>query len=508
MNNGYPLTITAFFTLILSMPAFATAEKDIFSQQKIILDIKVSQAAMVADVRAEAGKEIIVLGRDDAQQPILEIYGLAASGGETFSLLDKLVLTNTLFAYDLGEPQTGGRQGLYFLSKDKIEQYQHVDSAKAGTLMQVQTVTSMYLVNTAAALSQRDFARDLNNDGIDDFLLPDFERYNFWLSDCCGRHYAQSLPIAANLEVEDNSLTYKDVELFFIDMDQDAKTDVVYVEKGALQVFVQSKQQFNPLALEIPIKDDIYGINWWDIIEADGNKLDQSQLIHRKVEDIRDFNGDGIADMAVRFTRSSGVLDRVNDYEFYLGQLKEGKLEFPASPSSIISAEETLSDFQLVDLSDDGKQEVILSSFDLGISQIISALLAGSIDQDVLIFNMDDKDSFSAKPLVSQEVELTFSLSSGRSGEPLMKVADVNGDKVKDLVYSDGEDKIRVLLATPGGKNAYAKRSLSQKAEVPKNAKYETMEDINGDGKADLIFHYGRSDASEMQNQLSVLMAN
>jgi hypothetical protein len=34
------------------------------------------------------------------------------------------------------------------------------------------------------------------------------------------------------------------------------------------------------------------------------------------------------------------------------------------------------------------------------------------------------------------------------------------------------------------------------------------MEDINGDGKADLIFHYGRSDASEMQNQLSVLMAN
>jgi hypothetical protein len=507
MKNVYQLRVTVFFVFLLSMSAYGAAAKDIFTLHKVTLDIKVSQAVLVADVRQEAGREIIILGRDDVQQPVLEIYGLAVSGG-SFVLLDKIVLTNTVFAFDLGEPQAKGHQALYFLSKDKIEQYQLADPSQPGSLVNVQAVSSMYLVNSAASISQRDFARDLNNDGIDDFLLPDFEQYNFWLSDCCGRHNGQNLPIAANLEVEDSSLTYKDVELFFADIDQDGMNDVIYVEKGVLQVFAQSKLQFNLIAKQIPISEDIYGINWWDIIEADGNKLDQSQLIHRKVEDIRDFNGDLIPDMAVRFTQSSGVLDRVNDYEFYLGQLKEGQLEFPASPSSTISAEETLSDFQLVDLSDDGKQEVILSSFDLGISQIISALLAGSIDQDVLIFGMDDKGSYSAKPLISQEVELTFSLSSGRSGEPLMKVADVNGDKVKDLVFSDGEDKIRVLLATPGAKNAYAKRSLSQKIDVPKNAKYETVEDINGDGKADLIFHYGRADASVMQNQLSILIAN
>lgn len=507
MKNVFLLSVSFFILLPLSTSAYGAGDKDLFSLHKISLDIKVSQAALVADVREEAGKEIIIFGRDDVQQSVLEIYGLDVKD-DKFTMLDKLVLGDKLFAYDLGEPRGDGRQLLYFLSKNKIEQYQAGRQDKVATLQEVQQVSSMYLVNSVMALNQRDFARDVNNDGIDDFLLPDFEQYNFWLSDCCGGRQAQSLPIAANLEVEDSSLTYKDVELFFIDMDQDGKTDVVYVEKSKLQVFNQSKLHFATPATTIAIKPDTFGINWWDIVEADGKKLDQSKLVHRKVEDISDLNGDQIPDMVVRFTKSSGVLDRVNDYEFYLGQLKEGKLNYSTTPSSVISAEETLSDFQLVDLSDDGKQEVILSSFDLGISQIISALLAGSIDQEVLIFNMDDKDSYSAKPLVSQEVELTFSLSSGRSGEPLMKVADVNGDKVKDLIYSDGEDKITVLLATPDAKNTYAKRSLSQKVEVPKNAKYETMEDINGDGKADLIFHYGRSDASLMQNQLTVLIAN
>jgi hypothetical protein len=33
---------------------------------------------------------------------------------------------------------------------------------------------------------------------------------------------------------------------------------------------------------------------------------------------------------------------------------------------------------------------------------------------------------------------------------------DINGDAVKDIVYSDGDDLIRVLLAIPGQKNTYA----------------------------------------------------
>jgi hypothetical protein len=156
----------------------------------------------------------------------------------------------------------------------------------------------------------------------------------------------------------------------------------------------------------------------------------------------------------------------------------------------------------------DGKQEVAVLSFDIGISQIVGALLSGSIDQDVLIFSMDENDQFGKAPLVCQEVEITFSLSSGTRGQPLVTMIDINGDAVKDIVYSDGEELIRTVLATPDQKSPYAKRSLRQKTPMPKNPYDAATEDLNGDGKTDLVLHHGPADSAELLKRVLVLMAN
>jgi hypothetical protein len=156
----------------------------------------------------------------------------------------------------------------------------------------------------------------------------------------------------------------------------------------------------------------------------------------------------------------------------------------------------------------DGKQEVSVSSFDIGISQIVGALLSGSIDQDVLIFSMNESNQFGKKPLVSQEVQITFSLSSGTRGQPLIKMIDINGDTVKDIVYSDGDNLIRTLLATPNQKKPYAKRSLRQKLPMPKNPSDATTEDLNGDGKMDVVLHHGPADSTNLLKRVIVLMAN
>jgi hypothetical protein len=49
------------------------------------------------------------------------------------------------------------------------------------------------------------------------------------------------------------------------------------------------------------------------------------------------------------------------------------------------------------------------------------------------------------------QIDLKFNVN-----QPLVKMIDINGDAVKDIVYSDGDNLIRVLLATPGQKNTYA----------------------------------------------------
>ena len=85
---------------------------------------------------------------------------------------------------------------------------------------------------------------------------------------------------------------------------------------------------------------------------------------------------------------------------------------------------------------------------------------------------------------------------------------DINGDAVKDIVYSDGEDIIRTLLATPKQKNPYANRSLRQKISMPKNPFNAATDDLNADGKIDLVLHHGSADKPELLKRVLVLITN
>jgi hypothetical protein len=284
---------------------------------------------------------------------------------------------------------------------------------------------------------------------------------------------------------------------------------LVTVEQGQLNVFAQNdNMQFSLIPTKIQIDKSIYAVDWWDMKGPDGQEMDQSDIQHRVVKAIDDLNGDGIPDIALQFTKSSGVLDKTIDFEFFYGALKEGKLSYAEQASTNITSEDTLSNLMFLDRDMDGKQEVSVSSFDIGISQIVGALLSGSIDQDVLIFSMNENNQFGKKPLVSQEVQITFSLSSGTRGQPLIKMIDINGDAVKDIVYSDGDDLIRTLLATPDQKKPYAKRSLRQKLPMPKNPSNATADDLNRDGKMDVVLHHGPADSPDLLKRVMVLMAN
>jgi hypothetical protein len=492
---------------LLALPAFAK-NTDIFTSQQIDLSFNVNQAVLIADLLPQLGKELVVVGVDDKQQRILAIYFFDMQSN-TFIEHDKIKIADNVFAYDVGEPQQNGLQSLYLLDKAMVHRYVPALLSQQSAWVEAEPVSSMYLGEQADSLRQMDFIQDINEDGLDDIMLPHFEQLNLWLSDCCGARHPQILPIAARIEMNQSSVSYDDQDIYLQDMNSDGKTDLVTVEQGQLNVFIQNENmQFSVTPAEIKIDKSIYALDWWDIKGADGQEMDQSDIQHRVVKEIADFNGDAIPDIAVQFTKSSGVLDKTIDFEFFYGMLNEGELGYSEQASTSITSKETLSDLKFLDRDMDGKQEVSVSSFDIGISQIVGALLSGSIDQDVLIFSMDDNNQYGSEPLVSQEVEITFSLSSGTRGQPLVTMIDINGDTIKDIVYSDGDDLIRVLLATPDQKKPYAKRSLRQKISMPKNPYNIATKDLNGDGKTDLVLHHGPADNPELLKRVLVLMAN
>jgi hypothetical protein len=492
---------------LLTFPAFSKYT-EIFTSHQIDLDFNVNQPVLIVDLLPQAGAELVIAGVDEKQQRILAIYFFDTQSN-TFVQHDKIKISNNVFAYDVGEPQQDGLQRLYLLDKAAVHRYVPAHLSHKSAWVQAESVSSMYLGEQADSLRKMDFIQDINRDGLDDIMLPHFEHLNLWLSDCCGARHPQNLPIAARIEMNQSSVSYDDQEIYFQDMNSDGKTDLVTVEQGQLNVFLQNDDmRFSDTATKIKINKTIHALNWWDIKGENGQEMDQSNIQHRVVREIDDFNGDAIPDIAVQFTKSSGVLDKTIDFEFFYGALKEGKLHYSEQASTSVTSEETLSDLTFLDRDMDGKQEVSVSSFDIGISQIVGALLSGSIDQNVLIFSMDENDKFGKAPLVSQEVEMTFSLSSGTQGQPLATMIDINGDAVKDIVFSDGEDLIRTVLATPDQKNPYAKSSLRQKIPMPKNPYDAVTEDINGDGKTDLVLHYGSADSPELLKRVLVLLAN
>ncbi|QIR15388.1 FG-GAP repeat domain-containing protein [Shewanella aestuarii] len=274
-----------------------------------------------------------------------------------------------------------------------------------------------------------------------------------------------------------------------------------------LEVFYQLPSGlFAANAEYLSVSQPISGVNWWNKRDAYGRPLDQSDLLYRKVEKIADIDGDKITDLVVRYTKSSGVFDRSNDYEIYLGSNDEGKLDFGREPSSIIRAEGTLTDLQFIDLDNDNRLEVLVSGFDIGVSQVIGALLSGSIDQDVYLFKMDQQSRFKDKANLTKQVQLNFSLTSGQSGKPVVTLGDLNGDGYDELILSNDDNELKVFFGQFGN-IPFSKSNQTLTMTLPKEGSMVSLGDINLDGKDDILLQYGRQDDKALQRQIKVLLS-
>jgi hypothetical protein len=516
INRSIVFTIFVLALLISSAQVFSS--QSIFSIYNIETPFVISQPIIAVNLIANSADELLAIGIDDKKQTWLAIY-IFNEKSKDYELYTKQVIPKKYFSYDFSDFVKGDNSKLrvlYFLAKDEIVMFQPLTpvntKAPSKRFILKQKINSMYLVNSSDFIKAKDFIKDLNQDGIDDIYLPHFEQMNLWLSQSSGQLHYQSLPLTSFIEHDKTKVTFNQRALFFADFNFDNMTDIAWIKQGAIEYFSQNENgSFSESSKSVPIKANIYGFNWWYLREADGDKLDQSNLAHRVVEQIKDVNGDGIVDMVVRFTQSSGVLDRSNDYEFYFGQNNQlnniNKISYSRLPNTVIQADGTLSGLAIIDINNDDKFEVLLSSFELSVTNIIGALISGGIDQNVLLFSLNAQDSFEDKPVTSKEVELSFSLSSGKSGQPIVQLADINGDGLHDFILSGDEDTLKVYLGQQG-KRKFAKKPLKQDLILAKDGQYIQKHDINLDGKQDFIMSYSRLDEEKMLNIFTVLIAN
>jgi len=503
------LMIATGFTALLASSGVIAADRGetvSIEEHTIQAPFNLTHPVLPADLLPSPGKELIILGVDDNLQKWLGIYTFNTDN-QRYSLFQKLLLPPSFYSFDISDESDDnqGGQVLYFLSSEHIVQY--VPHNSAAPFDVIADIQSIMLKKRPDFISRGEFVRDLNGDTLADILINDFSQVRLLIAKAEGGFEQQILPITPQVTVSKRGAEYIQSKLYISDTNLDGREDIIKIAEGELEVYPQNETgMFNTLASYIPVRQAISGVDWWSKRDAYGESLDQSSLIYRKVEEVRDINNDGITDLVLRYTKSSGVLDRVNDYEIFLGENLKGKLVFPVKANSVVHAEGTLTGLEFIDIDNDDKLEVMVAGFDIGLSQIIGALVSGSIDQDVYLFKMENNSLFPTKPNVSKEVELSFSLTSGQSGSPVVKLADINGDKLQDLILSDGQDRLKIYLGDPVGK-LFKRRSEQFNTLLPQEGGMLTSDDLNGDGKDDILIKYGRQDDKTLLSQFKVLIS-
>ncbi|MDO6641477.1 VCBS repeat-containing protein [Shewanella sp. 5_MG-2023] len=536
-------------------PAFAADTELKFTTFTVDTEFELTHPVLSVNLLDNEGNELLALGVDDEHQRWFAVYGIV---DKQLVMLDKVLLNKDIYSFDINEIDSNtdsmlALQQLYFVTAEQLLRYapvtansainkldvsmlpadaisaddmlvqdpsaslspkqitsQQTDTAAkplSGELVAVADINSLAVTGHADFISRGDFVSDINNDDIADVLISDFREMHVLLGAGNTQFIRQSLPLLPQVELTNNGAEYSRATLYHSDMNFDGRDDIVKVGEGSLEVYYQNDQgQFAAIAEYISVSQPISGIDWWNKRDAYGKSLDQSDLLYRKVERIGDVNGDEITDLVVRYTKSSGVFDRTNDYEIYLGRNNDGVVAFGRDPETVIKAEGTLTGLRFDDIDNDNVDEVIVSGFDISISQIVSALLSGSIDQDVHVFKMNTASQFADKANVSKEVELNFSLTSGQSGEPVVALADINGDGYKELLLSDDNETLDIYLGQAGSA-PFSKRSQQWDMIIPVEGSMLSATDINADGKDDLLLKFGKQDPDNLQRSFSVLLA-
>jgi hypothetical protein len=479
---------------LASTASLAKSKNSLFNEVAIETELTLSQPVYPIDLLPNPGKELMLIGTLDGQQYI-DIYG--ASESALYNRIKRVSVPNSMLGFDVTQWQNAQQQ-VYLFSAEAIYQLQLEKDQSIERIIDIQTYLKK---DNAQHLSKMDFVHNVNVDQKADFLTTDLNASFLYLSDDSGYNKV-NLDLPARLVIEGHSAEIDPPRFAFFDTNEDQVSELIGFQNGELKL-LPSINSANAQAIKL--KDDIMVDDWWHTKDADGESLDQSNLVYRKLERIEDVNHDGIFDLVVRFTKSSGALDRQNDYEIYLGAIESGKIVFQQDTTSLIQDEGTLTDLTFVDINGDKQLEALVSGFDIGVSQIIGALLSGSISQDVHLFYQNEQGRFSPKNKITREVELSFSISKGRSGSPVVLFADVNGDGKKDWVLSDEQKAVNVYLAK--NYRNFERRATKFKTTLPMMGRRVVSADLNQDGKDDLVMSYGRLDEEKMRNTIKILFA-
>ncbi len=306
------------------------------------------------------------------------------------------------------------------------------------------------------------FGDIMTTDDINQFLL--FQKY--------GKR------ITANISIPD---------IFVSDADGDGRKDIMGLLSNKLRVFLQNEDG------SFPERPSAYFER--DILSTEEKKLSFAG----QGMTFTDLNGDKILDIIMTKWGSTENRSQMTRYIYYG---KKG-LKFGDGPDQVISSASAAVDFGIYDLNADGKRDLLIPYFHFAPSTAFKVMTENAIKIQFRIYLMgtdgryaQDEGKQYARPdqrkIINYKIDvigiiLDFQTLIEGKFHPLINFGnDFDGDGYPDVAADTGADKLEFYW---GNKDVNYSRLADQTVPLESAIVYD-IEDLNKDGKADIVNFY------------------
>lgn len=499
--------LAAVRILILSLfiLAHGTASASGRGFDELVIDagFRVEQPVLSADLYGDGRRQILIAGRDDNHEQYLAIYSLDSIQKSSTEPLITLNPGANLIAYDVG--RLGDDDVLLFIEPGRILRYSLVD----GEFVEVIKIRSIYVQPRSGDIVPIDFFRDVNDDGRDDLVVPDTAGQRVRLQKPDGSLGEESLlEESSRMTIADSMVSFQSWPLFSGDMNFDGLSDLGVWRGNTLRVYPQlpdHRYQGDPdtvqLGLNLLSEAEIRAL------QTGAGSVDQRGLSETSIVSIKDHNGDQLPDILIETKLSMGVFDKRNNLSLHLGRRQSESLVYRESEDALV-ASEGLQDVMLTtDIDGDDLQDLVVRKIRLSLPRVIKALLSGKVSLRLNFFRMTPDGGYTEEPNYVARTNVHFSVSSGQIDVPAVEVADFDGDGLKDLMMQTRPDRLTFSRGVAND-SLFSDDSTRVEVDLPRNGELVVSEDVNDDGRADLIMRYTTADGEEAAHIVRILIAS
>ena len=215
-----------------------------------------------------------------------------------------------------------------------------------------------------------------------------------------------------------------------------------------------------------------------------------------------DVNGDGLTDLMLHRI-SGGFNDGLSETDFYFNRREAedtAGLDVARTPDMEFRLEKGFSGIEPIDLDGDGQVELIESSVQFGIMQMVRVLLTRKAEIKVRVLTSDPDRPGELVESWAEDMVFKLNFGEGRVDGLMPNIeGDWNGDGRRDALYQHDRDSLGVRLGRATDKGpGFGSKIAEQPSAV--EAGFLRVADLDGDGLDDFVAY----DPRDAQGRLYV----